>query len=249
MFLQDFSTLLEYLTTTTGYLIFIGDFNFHVDDLCNSDAARFVSGPTHKKGHTLDLIIHREEDTAFCGEIDLVSGMPSDHSAVVCSLDMKKPRPSKVTMCRRNVRRLDFQHFRTDILDSELHCNVQVSDVDALTEKYNEVMRTLIDNHAPERTFTVTLRPHAPWYTDELRLLKRQKRRAERKFLSTRLEVYWQAYRAKCTEYTNALDTAKSRYYREEISTADQNQLFHMISVFSSSVLCVPCRHIPPSPV
>ena len=50
-------------------LLIAGDFNFHLDDLNNKHAKRFVDildgfglqqhvkGPTHNKGHTLDLII------------------------------------------------------------------------------------------------------------------------------------------------------------------------------------------------
>ena len=64
MFLQDFSTLLDHLTPVPDHLIFIGDFNVHMDDPTKSDAAEFaglldsagliqrVTGATHKRGHT-----------------------------------------------------------------------------------------------------------------------------------------------------------------------------------------------------
>ena len=164
MFLQDFSTLLEHLTTVPEHLIFIGDFNVHMDDPTNSDAAKFadlldsagliqrVTGATHKRGHTLDLLIHREDDTILAGNIDIVSDLSSDHFAIVCPLAMAKPKPSKLILKCRNLRRIDMKVFRSDILNSSLHSATKTCDTNALTMQYNSIMCNLIDKHAPGRT-------------------------------------------------------------------------------------------------
>ena len=59
---------------TSGNILIVGDFNFHVDNTRSSDTITFnkilesfnlqqhVNEPTHKQGHTLDLIITRNED-------------------------------------------------------------------------------------------------------------------------------------------------------------------------------------------
>ena len=52
---------------------------------------------------------------------------------------------------------------------------------------YNSGLLEIIDHLAPLCTKTVTLRPHAPWYTDELRDEERRRRSAERLWLSSRL--------------------------------------------------------------
>ena len=66
--------LLEHLATASGKLIMLGDFNFHVDDTDNPSAMKFldivncfnlaqhITVPTHKDGHTLDLIITRNDE-------------------------------------------------------------------------------------------------------------------------------------------------------------------------------------------
>ena len=51
---------------------------------------------------------------------------------------------------------------------------------------YNCGLLEIIDRLAPLCTKTVTLRPHAPWYTDELRDDKRLRRSAERLFNITK---------------------------------------------------------------
>ena len=71
---EEFCTLAEQLVVSPGNLLIVGDFNYHVDNISNLDTVKFnkileslslvqhVNGPTHKKGHTLELIITRAED-------------------------------------------------------------------------------------------------------------------------------------------------------------------------------------------
>jgi len=78
---EEFCTLAEHLVVSPGNLRIVGDFSYHVDDfsyhvddISNLDTVKFnkileslslvqhVNGPTHKKGHTLELIITRAED-------------------------------------------------------------------------------------------------------------------------------------------------------------------------------------------
>lgn len=55
--------------------------------------------------------------------------MPSDHFAVICPLAMEKPKPSKLTIKCPELRLIDMEIFRSDILDSSLHVTNKTSDV------------------------------------------------------------------------------------------------------------------------
>ena len=72
-FFTEFSVLLEDLDLTPGQFLMVGDLNFHVNDSQDKDAMRFLEileahglkqhvplVPTHRNGHTLDLVITRE---------------------------------------------------------------------------------------------------------------------------------------------------------------------------------------------
>ena len=74
MFYDEFSRLIEILVDEPNPLPITGDFNFHVDDSGNLEAMRFldllnsanlvqhVLEPSHRRGHTLDLIITRRDE-------------------------------------------------------------------------------------------------------------------------------------------------------------------------------------------
>ena len=74
LFVEELSDYIEHAATLSSKLILIGDFNVHWD--CEGDSKRMelatllndydlvqhVKGPTHERGHALDLLITRQED-------------------------------------------------------------------------------------------------------------------------------------------------------------------------------------------
>ncbi|KAL9978237.1 hypothetical protein ACROYT_G015732 [Oculina patagonica] len=89
--------------------------------------------------------------------------------------------------------------------------------------------RSTIDKHAPEVSRSITLRPHAPWFTAELRDAKRKRRRCERAYRKSRLVVHEQIYREQCRSYATLLENTKAQYYKSKIEEADQKDLFRLI--------------------
>ena len=79
----------------------------------------------------------------------------------------------------------------------------------------------------------MTLRPHAPWYTDELHTAKLSKRRHERKWKKSQLEVDRQIYTEQCKTYTRMLEQAKCEHNRSKISECDDRQLFRVVDKMS----------------
>jgi exonuclease III len=98
-FLDEFATFVEERILLSQNLCLAGDFNFHVDNSDNQDAAKFcdllesfglrqhVSGATHKKSHTLDLIITRNTDDLVENvRVDDVPFGNCDHYWIYCSI-------------------------------------------------------------------------------------------------------------------------------------------------------------------
>ena len=93
---DEFGTLLENYTTTSGALIIVGDFNLHVDNRLDPVSNNFlhllesfnlrknVNHSTHRAGHILDLII-THEDEYMIGPVSIKDPAISDHYNVNCA--------------------------------------------------------------------------------------------------------------------------------------------------------------------
>ena len=221
---------------TSNHFIMTGDFNVHVDDNSNSEARAFmdildsadlcqhIHEPTHKGGHTLDLLISRKTDHPIC-ESRVLPGQPSDHKALFAILDFTRPPPSRKRVKFRRLRDINIEQFKEDIKYSQLALST-ASITSELAEQFNLVLRELLDKHAHERTKTVTLRPNAPWYTEEVREAKRVKRRLERKMTKSNLEIDKQLYEEQCKTYQDLIEQSKCKHYQTKISESDDKNLF-----------------------
>ena len=78
-----------------------------------------VNGPTHKKGHTLDLIMTRIGDRLVTN-IEIHDPMLSDHLAVSCTLQLEKPPLERVEIQYRRLRNIDMDSFNNDLRNLNL---------------------------------------------------------------------------------------------------------------------------------
>ena len=143
IFLAEFSALLETLVVSSGKFLICGVFNLHVDCQNDRNAALFLDlvdsftmkcfdthTPTHKSGHTLDLLITRNDSTLL-SSLNIEDPLLSDHFAVHCSLAVLKPPPLLRTLMYRKIRSIDLDVFRCDLANSSL-CSSPSSDVSSL---------------------------------------------------------------------------------------------------------------------
>lgn len=158
-------------------MLIVGDFNVHVNnskdatarqflDLLDSfDLVQHVSEKTHAKGHSLDLVISNAMDH-FVNDVKTAVPFISDHLAVHSSLHLEKPRFVKKIVSSRKLRGIDMTSFRRDIEGSVLLQHQD--DLHVVVNNYDEVLRSLLDKHAPVKERVVTVRPSARWYTAEV---------------------------------------------------------------------------------
>eukprot|EP00057_Strongylocentrotus_purpuratus_P013391 XP_011667865.1 PREDICTED: uncharacterized protein LOC105439979 [Strongylocentrotus purpuratus] len=204
-FVPDFRSLLESVTVDCHHLLLIGDFNIQVDNAENKDAkvfsdvlysvglAQHVTAPTHQTGHTLDLVITRKDKHPLL-DTSCITGLPSDHNAIVCTLNFTRPPSTKKLIKCRKLKDIDVEHLIADVRSS-LSDLPGVTCPSDLAEQYNHVMEDLLDNHAPEKTVLISVRPNAPWYNEDVREAKREKRRAERHLTRNENSINREIYR------------------------------------------------------
>ena len=250
LFFDEFSLFLEQMMIHPSKLMIAGDFNFHVNNPIDHDAGRFlelinsvnllqhVSLPTHQSGHTLDLLLTRATE-CFVLDPDVQSYLPSDHGAVLCSLDIRKPKQLKVHVKYRKINNIDLDAFRGDILHSELFKSTP-EETDELVQLYDSVLRNLLDKHAPLMMRSFFPRPHSPWYKHDLHVKKQELRRLEHKWRSTKLEVHLQIFKAACCSYKKTLTAARRKYHQTQFENCNTREIFQKFQKMFQPVSSLP---------
>ena len=186
-FFEELSSFMETLTVGLDNLLITGDFNIHVDEPEDRETSKFlnildmhhlqqhVTEPTHKKNHILDLLISRL-DCNLVSRTCVQSELPSDHFAVKCVVNVRRPGPSVKRVTSRSIRKIDPENFCNDV-KSSLTSLSSDTDLNAMVNEFHTSLEKTLDGHAPLTERSVILRPHAPWYTESHRAEKQERRR------------------------------------------------------------------------
>jgi hypothetical protein len=240
-FIEEFETLLGDLSLLSGHLLITGDFNLHFDEphkknvglfidiLDSMDMQQRVVGPTHIGGHTLDYIITRLGDS-MVNQIVVLPRCISDHHAVKCTVHMTKPVPAPKVELRRKMRNIDYVKFVND-LNERLHALTSpcMDTCDAALQ-YNSALLNVIEKHAPLTKRVIRTCHIKPWYSDEIHSERQDRRRKERKWQKTGLEVHRLIYIEQQENVVRIIQEAKQKYYREQFESATSRDVFKCIT-------------------
>jgi len=129
LFFDELSAVFERLLAYNCPVVACGDFNVHVDHIDDVNAVRLeqllqsfgciqhVTEPTHNAGHTLDIVITRN-DTEIS---DLrVGAMVSDHALLRFRLCVRKSCAKTLVVTSRAWRRLSLDAFMAYLAASPL---------------------------------------------------------------------------------------------------------------------------------
>ena len=197
-FFDEFQAVLESIATRNSQLLILGDFNIHLDSLADQNAIKFketlchfgllqhINEPTHIKGHTLDLVITRDD----CDVKDIRVYPPtiSDHGLVSFVLPHLLSKPIYAVRQLRGWRSINLDRLRTLLVNSPLcqdPMNYANKSVTELFDLYIASLSKIVDELLPKRTVRARHRPLTPWFDNECRRLRRDARRLERRYRRT----------------------------------------------------------------
>ncbi len=208
-------------------VLIVGDFNIHVDnekdalgsafiDILNSFGVRQqMSGPTHCRNHTLDLILSHGIDVNGVGILQQIDDI-SDHYLVLCKLHIAKAVNS--TPCfkyRRSITSTTKDRFVSNFPDLSKFLSISKSaeKLDDVTETMDSLFSSTLDMVAPLRLRMIKEKSPTPWYNKHTRALKRAAWKMERSWRKSKLEVFRIAWRESTMSYRKALKTTSSDYF------------------------------------
>ncbi len=168
-FLDDVSTVLLIAGTHPTETVVCGDFNKKYGEPTCTDAVNLadlldtagftqhVTGATHERGNTLDLVITAKTSHPIATAVKPTS-LITDHYAVESELLLSKPSRLKRHITYRKQSAINNNIFAADLRSFNL--NADEADPVVLLAAYDTCLRTTIDAHAPlvSRTITVDQR-------------------------------------------------------------------------------------------
>lgn len=245
-FIEQFSELLDSLETLKGKFLVAGDFNIHWDKgndeskerkdletlLKTYNLIQHVNEPTHTKGHTLDLIITRENDE--CVFNTTVDELISDHHAIHCNLRCSRPHPEKKITQYRNIKAVEPDKL-VNVVSKSIICQNPIenfTNLDELVDQYQHNLSKAIDSVAPIKKKLLVERPMVPWINQDILNSKKQKRKYEKRWRKTRLTIHLQIYQAEKAHMQSLISKAKMNHFKTKIEDCSGNQgkIFKIIS-------------------
>ena len=235
MFYSEFSEYLESVVLNTDPVLIVGDFNIHVDCDDNTYSVKLlelfesvgldqhVHTPTHCSGHTLDLIVTRQTDQIIASS-PRADCLFSDHMPVFCHLQLDRVPRINSKVSYRNVAAINLDTLRKDLSNSILCENMESFDLNELVNCYNKTLNSILDQYAPLKTKTVTKRPIVPWFNEQVKAAKRQRRKAEKKWRRTNLNSDLADYKVQKNQTTFVMNCARKAFYTDFISQNSINQ-------------------------
>ena len=240
-FLAEFDELVKELSTRSFKVLLLGDFNVHVDTPAKPDSVQFLSsideaglqqhvrGPTHRCGHSLDLVISRTSDTSFVKSCLVNNNAYSDHYIISCMLDVSRPRLLDITSVSRNFRSIDNDEFRKKIAEAFVDFPFTNSADDQISF-YNTTTSTVLDALCPAKKRKHKFRSHPVWYTDGVYQARRTRRRLERKWTKSRTECDKIRYLDQVHVVDRLVRKEKSAFFTDQLSDADTKTVFRVLN-------------------
>ena len=201
-FLSDLDSLLSAQKILNHSIMLAGDFNFHyensdtnevlsLENLLNSyGLTQFVQGPTHNKGHTLDLLWSNQFEFNF-PIIEPISHKLSDHFPVFFNIPNNSINipVNNQTAAYRDIKSIDIDVFKCNLRNS-LN-NVEFSEDLEFEDHFNlysEALLSELDKAAPLQS-----RPRPPsapelWMDREFKDLRATRRKLEKRWKRSGLD-------------------------------------------------------------
>ncbi|XP_051791360.1 uncharacterized protein LOC127529974 [Erpetoichthys calabaricus] len=223
------------LITNYDTLLIVGDFNFHIDNQCDQkvkefmnlldsfDLRQLVNQPTHKAGHTLDLVITKGLKVDIKQVIDI--GL-SDHFLLLFNIEIMIENTHEKHIVKKRFFDSSAALKLSNILTNQSVYSANYNseeNVNSKVERFNTKVRAAVDLVAPEKTVKKSSSIVIPWKTQRVSDLKRTCRRAERKWRKTKLTIDYEILKVKITEYNNTVHLERRCYFSKIINNNASN--------------------------
>ncbi len=226
-FVEEFTELLSMISSEFDCFAIAGDFNIHIDNaeikttkeiitvLNTFDLIQHVHGPTHNRGHTLDLLISRGLNISSIVIKDVAL---SDHFCIFFDILISVTTESRSVSVRKRCINENTSVLFMEAISSTPR--ISADSVDLLLDSFNSKVKNVIDDIAPIKVSKKTGRQKSVWRkSTAVQNMKRQCRKAERMWRKTKLEIHYSIYKDSLHAFNVELATARQTFFSNLINS------------------------------
>ena len=238
-FIKEFTELLEGLNAMSEDFILSGDINFHLENndyhvltlqslWTSFNLIQHVQGATHNMNHTLDLVLTPKDSPLIhnlvCDDVQL-----SDHFLIVFEAEVEVVKQEEKSISYRNIKAVDTDRFTQEL---KLRLQNETSDIfEERVTNYNSVVNELVHEFAPLKTKTIKIVPKASWFDSEYKDLRKERRRAEKKYKKCRTPENRTAFVNLRKQTTFQALTKKREHYNKKINDCNgSKELYNCVN-------------------
>ncbi len=174
-----------------------------------------MHGPTHNRGHTLDLLISRGLNISSIVIKDVAL---SDHFCIFFDILISVTTESRsVSVRKRCINENTSVLFMKAI---SLTPSISADSVDLLLDSFDSKVKNVIDDIAPIKVSKKNGRQKSFWRkSTAVQNMKRQCRKAERMWRKTKLEIHYSIYKDSLHDFNLELATARQTFFSNLINS------------------------------
>ena len=142
-------------------------------------------------------------------------------------LNLDKPTITRKTKTIRKIKNIDTAALSNELAASDL-CTNTPDDLNDLVHCYITTLASALDRHAPLVTRSILVRPLVPLFNNDIKEVRKERRKAERRWRRTGLLSDLRRYKVLRNKTNNLMTEARRVFYRELIdeNCGDQKRLF-----------------------
>ena len=133
-------------------------------------------------------------------------------------------------MSSRNIGAIDLPRFIEDLREKSISQRCNITDPETAVDNFNATIEDVLNCHAPLETRVVRIRPNKKWYNEEIASEKQVRRRLERQWRISKLEIHRQLYTAQRGKVKSLIRAAKQTYFSGLVEDChgDSGRLFRL---------------------
>ena len=220
---------------TIPYIVITGDLNADPETLAGQKLHQFLEA-NHLVAHVREPTRVTEMNSAILDQF--ISNIPcfikkvvvespvstNDHCTIGLKLLFRTKKKSAYSRLIWDFKNTNWDSFRAALQEANLDSYLNSDNVDTCCEQLTNAILQVAKDIIPNKT--VVIRPDdKPWFTENLRRLRRVKERNHSKAKKCNTPQNWELYRTSRNTYINELNSAKDEFEKTKyVTLAEEGQ-------------------------